>query len=204
MNVIKRPGGHRSRRYIFRKQVSLADMELIARGSSWARVADQPADAEHGIPLVVKWEIIPGLNVTYTEEDSIRSSFAMVTSRLGPEPADMAVAVFEVHPEVIPVDELISELDSARGTADEALALARAGLGAPLEPDQRLVQRISSSLKSADDRIREGALWAVSYSEWPTFRDAVRQLTETDPDTFIREFSAGVLDVFDRLGLENS
>ncbi|MGW2866783.1 hypothetical protein [Kitasatospora sp. NPDC001225] len=204
MNVIKRPGGHRSRRYIFRKQNSLPVMELITEWPSWDQVAYRPADAERGTPLQATWEILPGLTVTYIEEDTIRSSFAMVTSRLGPETAGMAVAVFEVHPEVVTVDELIAELDSARGTDDEAVAVARAGLGAPLEPDERLVQRISSSLRSADDVVREGALWAVSYSEWPIFRKAVRQLAESDPNTFIKEFAAGVLDAFDRFGLEDS
>lgn len=202
MRAIERPGGHRSRRYVFREFDSLSEVQLIARGSDWQKVLDRPADPERGIPLHVKWELLPGLRISYKEDEGIESSYVMVTSTLGEKSVDAGSAVFEVHPKVVTFDQLISDADSAVDSQDKGIAVVRLGLGAPLEVDDRFVERINRSVQSSDEHVREGALWAINYTEWPIFRRTLREISMKDSDPFLREFAEGTLTAFDRLGLE--
>lgn len=202
MKAIARPGGHRSRRYVFRCFDALPEVELIARGSDWVKILDRPADLRRGIVRHVKWEILPGLRVSYKEEDGIHSSFVMITSVLGGQSVGTAASVFEVHPGVLHFEELVEGMVSANDSETRGVAVARLGLGAPLAADERIVELIRQKTCDKDPYVREGALWAITYTEWPVFRTVLRRVSAEDSEPYLREFAARTIDSFDRLGLE--
>lgn len=151
--------------------------------------------------LLVQWELLPGLRASYTEEEALESSYVFVTSTLGARSVESATAVFEVHPKVIDFDTLISELDRAPDSQRRSIAVARAGLGAPLEPHKRFVERIGECAFDQDCRVREGALWAMTYAEWPVFRGVLRTVASEDDDLYLRDFAQETLESFDALGV---
>ncbi|GGP52328.1 hypothetical protein [Saccharothrix coeruleofusca] len=202
MKAIKRPDGYRSRRYILKGDTPLLEVELIAQGSDWQRILDRPAAPEQNKDRLVKWELAAGLRVSYVEDSALQCAYIIITSWLGAQEVETAAAVFEVHPKIFRFQELIAAVDSADNTETKALAIARAGLGSPLEPQDDFVERITGAAREQDPILREGALWAITYTEWNLFNPLVQDMADNDPDEFVRGLAVRVLDVIDKLRLE--
>ncbi|WP_189217252.1 MULTISPECIES: hypothetical protein [Streptomyces] len=174
-------------------------MQSIANAAGWRQTLNRPAEGD--TPLLANWEVLPGLTVSYTEKTTIETSFAMAASSLGAEEVEGCVAVFAAHPHVLTFDELIAGCDTADTPPVQGMTLARAGLGAPVEPDERFVERLEAGAFSGDGAVREGALWGMAYAEWPTFRASLRQASQSDPDEFLRRVAISALRSFDRIGV---
>ncbi len=205
MKAIQRKDGHRSRRYLFRNWTSLSEVRSIARASAWDEVGvtpDVPGDSAED--LVAVWELLPGLRATYTRESALSAAHVVITSKVAPEEIDSAVALFEAHPGVLTFEDLIQQATSTRDPESEAEAVARAGLGAPLVADARFTDTIQNASASPHTRVREGALWAMAYTEWIDFSGTLEQIARSDPDEFLRDFATRVLRVFEHLGLEST
>jgi hypothetical protein len=201
MRVIQRSGGHRSRRYLLRDPSPLSTVDALLTGSGWSRIAVRQADHGQGLPLLAMWELFPGLRVRYSEDELPETCYAMITSTLGARSVVSASAVFEVHPAVVGFATLLSELDDASDGYDLGVAIARAGLGAPLEEDARLTGAVLRCVASENSQVREGALWAISYAEWPCFRRTLAQVSAGDSEPFLRDLAAGTLRSFDQVGI---
>ncbi|MEE1739342.1 hypothetical protein PUR49_22925 [Streptomyces sp. BE147] len=201
MNVIERPGGFRSRRFVFTTLHAAAEVRSIAHAAGWQQTVDRPATPEGDVPLLLTWEVLPGLTVSYTEKAGIETSFVLASSSLGAAEVEGCIAVFAAHPRVLSFDALIATCDAADSPPAQGMALARAGLGAPIEEDERFIERLEAGAFAADGAVREGALWGMAYAEWPTFRNSLAEASRTDPDEFLRRVAASALRAFDRIGV---
>ncbi|RKT84586.1 hypothetical protein SAMN05421805_103522 [Saccharopolyspora antimicrobica] len=204
-DVIQRKDGFRSRRFVFGSRDSFPVVADIARTSGWKQLLKRPTDQPRADMMSVRWEvdaeIDPGLRITFTEDAAIDSAYVLATSPLGPPQRVKTVTrVFAAYWGVLSFDDLIVEVDTA--TADALpLAVLRAGLGAPAHRDERFVERISACAAAEEDSVREAALWAMTYAEWPVFRPVLREVAAGDPDEFLRKMASGVLSSYDRIGL---
>ncbi|MFI0237712.1 hypothetical protein [Streptomyces sp. NPDC016845] len=203
MRAVKGAGGYRSRRYVFREFDALRVVDALLSGNAWQKIAQRPADPQQGIPRLVKWELLPGLRASYYEEEALGASYVVLTSTLGAPSVHSAAAGFEVHPQVYDFADLIAELDTASTAERRAVAVARAGLGAPLARDDVFFERISGCAADAEPQVRHGALWAVSLTEWPEFRDLLRSVARADADPELRELARETLTDFDELDRED-
>lgn len=201
MNVIERPGGFRSRRFVFRGLHFAEEVRNIAGAAGWRLTLDQAATPAGDTPLLITWEAQPGLTVSYTEKSAIETSFAMAASPLGAAEVEGCVAVFAAHPDVLTFDELIELCDAADSPPVRGMTLARAGLGAPIEVDERFSERLEAGAFANDGAVREGALWGMAYAEWPQFRPALQEAAQGDPDGFLRRVAASALRAFDQIGV---
>ncbi|MEU7004079.1 hypothetical protein [Nonomuraea sp. NPDC046570] len=201
MNVIERMGGFRSRRFVFQSLHMAGEVKAIAAAAGWKTTLRQPAAPHEGRPLLMKWEVLAGLTVLYTEKDAINTSFVMAASSLGAAEVEGCVAVFAAHPLVMTFDELIGVCDAADAPDSKGAALARCGLGAPIEADERFVERLEAGAFADEAAIREGALWGMAYAEWPVFRRPLDRAARNDPDEFLRKVAASALGAFDRIGV---
>ncbi|MFK0293010.1 hypothetical protein ACIQU6_21390 [Streptomyces sp. NPDC090442] len=152
----------------------------------------------------MKWEVRPGLIVSYTEKTAIGTSFVMAASSLGAAEVEGSVAVFVAHPLVMKFDDLLASHDGSGNPAEQGSALARLGLGAPIEPDDRFVSRLQAGAFAEHGAVREGALWGMAYAEWSVFREPLRQASLTDSDDFLKKVASTALQAFDRIGVPES
>jgi hypothetical protein len=177
---------------------------LVAKASGWEKVRDRRVNAAQNVSLLLTWELLPGIRVTYTEEESLESSFVMATSSLDEESLRNPVTLFSVHPEVLSLEDLLSELDSSNSPDRRSVAVTRLGVGAPLKVDDRLFSRIEQCAFSEENIVREGAVWAIIYSEWFAFRETLRSISENDSDQFLRELASGAITALERVSAEDS
>lgn len=201
MNVIERPGGFRSRRFVFKALHAAGEVRNIADAAGWRQTVDQPATPGGETPLLLTWEAQPGLTVSYTEKSAIETSFVIASSPLGAAEVEGCIAVFAAHPHVLTFDELIDLCDAADSPPTQGMTLARAGLGAPIEVDERFVERLEAGAVADDGAVREGALWGMAYAEWSVFRPALEEAAQSDPDEFLRRVAATALRAFDQIGV---
>lgn len=179
-------------------------MDELASGAGWEKVRDRPADPQTGRTPVVTWELLPGLRVSYTEDQGLRCGYAVATSFLGESALDTPIAFLGAHPLTLTYEDLLASCDEASEESQtQAVAVARLGLGAPLEEDERFVSWISRLLRSEDEFVREGALWGAVQSEWEVFRDALEQIGAEDTVGPLRDLAAHGLAQLDQIGDED-
>jgi hypothetical protein len=200
---VKRGGAHRSRRFVFRNYDSMAEIEEIARAADWSKGRHRPADPDRGVAALTRWELFPGLRVEYTQDLALESAFSIAVSSLGEELLGNPVTLFSAYPGILDFEELLAEHDATESPDSRSVAVTRLGLGAPLEVDRRFSSRIEQCAFSADDVVREGALWGIIYSEWAdVFRETLHRIAKNDSDPFLRDLAGGALTAMDRVVVE--
>ena len=201
VTAVKRPEGYRSRNFVLRTFPGIHEAEELAEAFFWTRVRVQPPGPQDD-RIHIRWDVSPDIAyVLFVADPAIATSYLTAVSPVGPEMIDTLTTLLEASEEVIPPDELLKAVDEAGNGQDKALALLRAGLGAPLTSDPRLVKRIEAGARDRDPQVRGGALWGVVFSECPVFRRLLAQSAVDDPEAALRQFADGALATFDRMGL---
>lgn len=183
--VLRRPGADGGRR-------RLSD---LVRAIGWT-----PTDAHlpgRTDPEQV-WRVAE--DVTFHHVLDQRSGLAYVEVR-GSDSDRMREALERVRPslEVRSQSELLEALWSNHDETELPAALLAAGLGAPLRFAEDLFLPVSQALDHPDPGIREAALWALAYTEWPEWRTVVTPLGDTDPDPRIKAIAHQIVELFDEL-----
>lgn len=201
VTAIERSGGFRSQRFLSREYAASADMKEFADAFLWTLSSERTADPARDVKRRIKWEVSPGVHVTYLEDPAVQSSYSIVTSTVGAPPVETVAAVLEAAPHVVSPDDLIAAVDSAVGIDDKSIAVVRAGLGAPTVVDDRFVRKIGAAAEDESAEIREAAVWAMTFSEWPTFRPLLVQIGRDDQESHLRRLAAMATEVFNNMDL---
>jgi hypothetical protein len=146
-----------------------ASVEMLAERLGWRMVDESETELEGGdVAHEVVWDAGPSVSVQYSYDPLSGSQYVVVwgSTELA-ELVEHDVAVWSL-------DELLS--DHSRES------IARAGVGAPDEYDERFFTLITAALKDPDTAVREAALYATAYSAYPQYRDALTEVARTDPD----------------------
>lgn len=190
----------RTRRMVLRERFCEEEVERFAQELGWTRRGVDQADPEEGIAYHVFWAP-PGaaLSLHYTEDDLARDSYVTV---IGKDAAAVhgARALIEPRLNTWPLEDLLAEVDGASTPVSLARAVLRAGLGAPEEFDERFFVRINTALQHSDRRVRETAVWAVTFSPYYEYRPALSAIQESDEDPGLRDNAEILLEGFDEIG----
>lgn len=190
----------RTRRMVLRERFCEEDVERFAQELGWTKRGVDQADPEEGIAYHVVWAP-PGaaISLHYTEDDLARDSYVTV---IGKDAAAVHGAQVLVEPRLNtwPLAELLAEVDGASTPVLLARAVLRAGLGAPETFDEGFFARINAALQHPDRRVRETAVWAVTFSPYAEYRPALTAIRESDEDPELRDNAEILLEGFDENG----
>ncbi|MGW4045203.1 hypothetical protein [Streptomyces sp. NPDC004721] len=186
----------RSRRLVLRELRAEAHVSAYARELGWKVREVRQADPEEATEYRVVWAANPQLLLHYIEDEIPERSFVFVIGS-DAELVHGAAGVFEEHLNALTLEELIADVDGAVLSPERLSdAVLRAGVGAPREFDERFFTRIDAALRHPDPQVREGALWAVTYSPWSQYRERVLEMSRSDPDQQLREAASILLEEF--------
>lgn len=189
----------RSRRLVLRLFKAEADVQALADGLGWPMVAERPSGG--GQPRRVVWEIVPGINVSYLEDDGIQASYVVVTSNVNPDEIENFFRMVSSNLDSYSVEELAAMPASVTTVDARARSVVLAGLGAPKTVDQGILSTVTGAAQDTEDRVREAAVVAASFAEWPELRPVLQEISVNDRKRSIRKLAKKLLDVYDTLGI---
>ncbi|MER5291774.1 hypothetical protein ABT382_06740 [Streptomyces pharetrae] len=184
----------RSRRLLLRELHAEAHVSAYVRELGWkVHEVRRPYPGEEEYRVI--WAANPQLMLHYIEDEVAERSFVFIIGA-DAELVSGSESVFERRLNAVTLDELIDEVDSASSLEQLSEALLRAGVGAPREFDERFFSRIINALSHPSSEVREGALWAVTYSPWSQYRERVLDISRSDPEEELREMANIVAEEF--------
>jgi len=192
-----------SARYIvLRDRFAEEQVGRFAVELGWSRQWETAADPDEGISYAVGWGA-GALSVEYSEDDVSRHSYLCFA---GPDAAAVegATELAEARLDTWRVEELLTAVDLATEPVELARAVIRAGLGAPRELDERFYAVIDDALQHPDARVREAAVWAISYVPQPQYRRRLEALRDHDPEHDVWSTAEILLDAFDAEGISET
>lgn len=170
-----------TRRLILRDHVGNADIRAFVEAAGWTLVGEIERDPEHGMGYEAKWSTADG------DAHYVVDEFADVFYLLAP---DAAHASIENALSVWTLDEMIEDCYVHVYPAGWAKSTLRLGAGAPVVADERVVDHLVYSAKYAEVPVRRAALWAMVYTAWPEFTEAVTVLARDEDPVLAREAQA--------------
>ncbi len=189
-----------SARYVvLRERFSEERVGRFAVGLGWSRQWETTADPDEGISYAVGWGA-GTLSVEYCEDDVSRHSYLCFAGE-DAAAVEGATELAEARLDAWRVEDLLTAVDSATEPVELASAVIRAGLGAPRELDERFFAVIDDALQHPDARVREAAVWAVSYVPHPEYRGRLEALRDHDPEHDVWSTAQILLDAFDAEGI---
>lgn len=187
---------YRSRRLLMRRCPGLDDVSQWAQQYDWARSgADDKASK-----LEVRWRTGTASELHYVEDRVIGMCYVFAADSI-PTLATGFGDVIESELDVVPIVEIINAVDQEQDSLRLGREIIRLGVAAPLAYDDDVFARISNALRSPDDRVRQLAMWATTYSSYPEYRPIMRTIAQNDPEQSARERAAFVLQAFDEAGV---
>jgi len=177
---------------------SLVEEHANSRG--WHIIGFNEVDEKRGQPYQVLWHIERAAAIYLTEDEIARNSYVVINSS-SPELVNRYTA--ETRSALNPWTdiEMLQEFDSAHAPQPRGRALLRLGVGAPEEFDSAFFSRIKEGLSDPDERVRNVAIWACTYSPWPQYRAPLEQIANSDPVEELRERARFTLEAFDKGGV---
>jgi hypothetical protein len=92
-------------------------------------------------------------------------------------------------------EEMFEAWKSAPHDTAQILAILRIGVGAPATYEESFACYFREALAHADESIREAALAALGYQDWPEFDDELKHIAECDSSERCRNRAAYMLEV---------
>jgi hypothetical protein len=169
--------------------------EFAAEGR-FELIRDESEDIPLGIVRDITWWITPTIALQYAVDTRSQCSVFALTGT----PADDVKGIVEsieqgVHPWTL--KELLAAVNDARGSAEVAAAVLRAGMGAPQSFDRKFYKVIRTAIRSRDAEVRSAGVWAAAYSRWDKCRDLLEKTAEADPEPSIRRDARVIVERYD-------
>ena len=177
----------RTRRRVLRASIDEGDIEVYATSRRWTEGESAPRDVDSAVDHEVQWRVADELVFAYLESYLTNDgcilaigSDAIQAERLMQEvESDLAAQIFGEG-------ELLDRIETD-DLPSMGRALVQAGLGAPLGYDQAFFDSISVKATSHSEfRIREIAVFSMSYTEWPEFVPLLRNIMNNDQEKRVR------------------
>lgn len=189
----------RSQRLVLRSFRAEDSVQALADSLGWPRAAERPATREQ--PRRVVWEIVPGINLSYIEDEALHASYVVVTSSTSPGEIANFLRLTSDNLDGYSVEDLTTLGVDAVTPEDRARALALAGLGAPKVADDGILSLVANAARDPDARVREAVVIAASYAEWPELRPVLGDIAARDREKAVRKLAKKLLEVYDTLGI---
>jgi hypothetical protein len=171
----------RSRRVVLKSSHGEREVERFADELGWPRLLEQEEDAEQNLSREVAWAAGPALSLHFVQDPVSRHGYVVVWGRdKGAVDGLAELAAHRLNTWTLP--ELLAGPERAVDDRERAVALIRAGVGAPDEFDQRFFDVIAKGIGDPSSMAREAAIVATAYSSYPQYRPVLKRAAESDPD----------------------
>jgi hypothetical protein len=187
---------YRTRNLVTRSCPSLDEVIGLAERTGWPCIDDELDERRHE----VRYEIGPEVTLHYVEDQVIRMCYIYISSSIG-NFAEGYAKVIEEEVDILSIAEIARALDAEQDLLRKGREIIRLGVAAPSTYDESVYSRIRGALDSPDERLREMAVWATSYSSYPQYRPLLRRVAQDDAVQRLRERAAMMLEAFDRAGV---
>ncbi|MCP2259149.1 HEAT repeat-containing protein [Streptoalloteichus tenebrarius] len=192
-----------SRRLVLREFPADDEVGAYAEARGWRYLGrtEQTEGESFGETIVeMTWEVEPDVVLLYVEDGLTWNCFVQVEAG-DPERAEHLLSGMARDLDVIPLEELLSAVERERDPDELARAVNRLTLGAPPEPDDRVVARVADVLRHPEPDVRRLAIWAMLHTPWPQYRPLLRHVLATDEDQAVRETAEDMLATYDEAGV---
>lgn len=179
-----------------RSYPGLDDVSQWAQSNDWARSGTDDNDRKSE----VRWQVGPATQLHYVQDRVIGMCYVFAADSI-PTLATGFGDVIESELDIIPIAEIMNAIDREQDSLALGREIIRLGVTAPLAYDDDVFFRISNALRSPDDRVRELAMWATTYSSYPEYRPILRMIAQNDSVQSARERAEFVLQAFDEAGV---
>lgn len=190
------PFPYRTRKLVTRNCPALDEVIRLAESLGWPCAGDQLDQRKHE----VCYDLGPVVTLHYVEDQIIRMCYIYISSTVGNLAEGFAKMVVEGI-DILSIPEILEMVDAEHEPLRKGRAIIRLGLAAPGDYDSATYSRIEQALIAPDERLREMAIWATSYSSYAEYRSLLRHIAQADPVHRIRERAAMMLEGFDLAGV---
>jgi len=184
-----------SRRLVTRSCPGLDEVFQLARREYWPPLSDETDIRQRE----VRFRIGPSVNLHYVEDRIIVMCYVFISGGIGNIVAGYTRMIKNAI-DVVPFAEILEMVDTETDPLRFGSEIIRLAVAAPSAYDADVFTRISGALRHPDDRVREMAALATTYSSYAEFRPLLRMVVENDPVQRVRENTATVLEAFDQAG----
>ncbi|MFD4945280.1 hypothetical protein ACFWNT_22780 [Streptomyces sp. NPDC058409] len=174
-------------------------VRAVADQNGWIFFAQVESDPERGIFYEVRWDV-PGGGTVHYILDEVVDCFYVVTRHDDRAIAERAADEIATQMSSWTLEEMLHDFDVNVYPAGWEKALLRLGAGAPIQDNEEVVIRVRESVQHKGVQVRQAAVWAMVYTEWPVFRDLLSTMAETDSDPEVARAAARATELFDRAG----
>ncbi|WP_405521762.1 hypothetical protein [Streptomyces canus] len=170
-----------SRRLILRDQVDASDIRSFTQSTGWDFLGDIDRDPERGVFYEAKWDTGDGRSVHYIVDEFADVCY-MVVANTDSDEAEETLSQIAGSLAAWTSEDLLNDCYVHVYPAGWAKSLLRLGAGAPLRAEDSVVSHVVFSSEHEDASVRSAAVWAMVYTAWPEFKEAMVRLARTDPD----------------------
>lgn len=185
---------YHSRRIVMKHLPAEDDVQRFADELGWPRRIDESADAGRGAIHEIVWFAGPATLLHYAEDPVSRHSYIEAWGN-DQKVAEALATLAQERLDVWDEEEMLESI-GATDPMTRAVAVIRAGLASPEQFDERFFSRIRSAMSDPDRRVREAAIYATTYTTWPQYISALRDVAENDPDPERRNDAQIALNMF--------
>jgi hypothetical protein len=189
---------HLTTRLIIRAQDGEAEARRYAEANGWNFWRELPQNERKGTLRELIWRISSEVSMHYMMDDVTGSPY-IYFSTPWPNIGISLVKQTQSQADVIPYSELLADFDFAEDSQDRPAALLRLALGSPRNPDDASSSRIIAGLQDRDDRLRKAAVYATTYTPSLIYLPLLRQISNDDPVSEIRDFAENVVQVYNKM-----
>lgn len=190
---------YRSRNVVLREEVDPAAVRAVADQSGWIFFVQVESDPERGVFYEVRWDVPGGGTVHYIIDEVVDCVY-IVARHDDRSIADRTAGEIATRLSSWTLEEMLHDFDVNVYPAGWGKALLRLGAGAPIQENEEVVIRVRESVQHKDPQVRQAAIWAMVYTEWPVFRDVLLSMAEADSDPEVARAAARAMELFDRAG----
>jgi hypothetical protein len=189
-----------SRRYILRRYPDLEPVERYAQERRWSLISEAAENQDLGVKHEIRWLTPTTITLHYEDDYISRQSYVYLA---GDDFKALPGLVADLTEALQPwsLDELLQAIADARTGPEQARAVLRAGLGAPMEFDQEFFDAISACMTADEAPLRTASVLAAGASPWPQFRPVLDRIASGDPEAEVREMAQATLRAYDRFGI---
>jgi hypothetical protein len=200
----RHPSTHRSRRFLIREYDGEEQVVRLAAAEYWEKVADISAKRIKSEPRRITWEISPGIFLNYLCDRKLRTSYVVVTSRATGDLSQHESRIAASGLNLCTSADLLGEIEEADSPEGKGRALVRAGIGAPLKPDNRYSRLFIESVRDVSPEVRKNGIMAIGYAEWAPFRELLQAVALQDSSAQVRSLAKRMVTAFDEAGVGDS
>ncbi|MCZ0204196.1 hypothetical protein OZK63_02020 [Streptomyces sp. UMAF16] len=201
--MARHPVTHRSRRYLLRDPDGDEMVARLAGSQGWEKVVDIPVKRFGSEPGRASWEMAQDIFLTHVRDRKLHTSYLVVTSRVTGELDRYEAWITAGGLSLCTDGDLIRAVAESDDAKEKCRALVRAGIGAPLHPDNRYSRVFIESVSDASSDVRKSAITAIGYAEWPPFQELLHAIAQQDPDGSVRSLAKRMYAAFDEAEVGN-